>query len=529
LPAAVIQAPPALEPERQPHSAQLHLAPPQRPVSKFLTRPLYFLPPLTLAALLLHGYHPYVDDSAIYVAGVEKASRPDLFAGHAEFVLPHLHHSILALLLGGVIRGTHLPVIWALWGAYILSLWLMLYASWRVAATIFSGLRERWGALLAITAALTMPVAGTAIFFTDAYLTARSFSTPATLLAVAFLLERRRRAATLCILLAIALHPLMGACGAGFLVALLLIQERRLGWLTAAALLVFASGAAAAHVYASRDVSQAYRTAAVSRVYFFLNHWTWFEIFGLIPPLLVAGLIVARPDLFSGGRLRNIAAASLYTGLVALGFALAFTRNESSFMLARLQPLREFHILYLLFFMILGAGLAHATFNRRRWWIGATVLGLTALSMLLTQHYAYPSLQHVEWPWVQPANPWEQAFLWIRKNAPGNAFFAIDPEYQSQPAEDTLGFRAMAERSVMADRSKDGGIAAIDPALARRWQQQTQATRGFSHWNDAERVSHLAPWGVTWILLPATATTHFACPYRNIAVMVCQLPQPAAR
>ena len=216
-------------------------------------------------------------------------------------------------------------------------------------------------------------------------------------------------------------------------------------------------------------------------------------------------------------------------GLIALGFALVFTRKESSFLLARLQPLREFHILYLLFFLILGAGLAHATFHRGRWWMGATALGLTALAMLLTQQYAYPSLQHVEWPWVQPSNPWEQAFLWIRNNAPPNAFFAVDPEYQNRPNEDTVGFRAMAERGVMADRSKDGGIAAIDPALAERWWQQTQTMRGFAHWNDGERTQSLAPYGVTWIVLPAAARTRFACPYRNAEVMVCQLPATAPR
>ncbi len=529
MPVAVIQAPLARKPELQalPSRSQQDLK--RSPASQFLTRPSRFLPPLTLAALLLHGYHPFVDDAAIYVAGVEMASRPALFANHAEFVLPHLHHSILAFLLGGAVRLTHIPIVWALFLAYIASVGITLYASWRVAAALFSGLRERWGALLTITAALTMPVAGTAIFFTDAYLTARSYSTPATLLAVAFALERRRLAAALCIVFAIALHPLMGACGAGFLLVLLLVQHARWGWLAAAAAAVFAAGAVAAHFYAAQSVPLAYRTAAVSRVYFFLNHWTWFEIFGLIPPLFVAAFVLWRRKQFSGNALQNVAAASLYTGLVAVGFALAFTRTDASFMLARLQPLRTFHILYLLFFILLGAGLGHATFHRRRWWMGAGALGLTAVAMFLTQQYAYPSLAHVEWPWVQPANPWEQAFLWIRKNAPADAFFAVDPDYQGLPQEDTVGFRAMTERGVLADRSKDGGIAAIDPALAERWWQQTEAVQGFSHWNDAERAQNLAPYGVSWIVLPATATTHFACPYRNTAVMVCQLPQTATR
>jgi hypothetical protein len=53
------------------------------------------------------------------------------------------------------------------------------------------------------------------------------------------------------------------------------------------------------------------------------------------------------------------------------------------------------------------------------------------------------------------ANPWLQAFDWIRQNTPTDAYFALDPEYMAAPGEDYHSFRALAERSQLADNIKD--------------------------------------------------------------------------
>jgi hypothetical protein len=42
-------------------------------------RDLVFLSLLTLGALLVHGYHPWVEDAEIYLPGVEKSLHPELF------------------------------------------------------------------------------------------------------------------------------------------------------------------------------------------------------------------------------------------------------------------------------------------------------------------------------------------------------------------------------------------------------------------------------------------------------------------
>ena len=40
---------------------------------------------LTAIALLIHGYHPYAEDSEIYLPGVLKILNPSLFPANAEF------------------------------------------------------------------------------------------------------------------------------------------------------------------------------------------------------------------------------------------------------------------------------------------------------------------------------------------------------------------------------------------------------------------------------------------------------------
>jgi len=41
---------------------------------------------------------------------------------------------------------------------------------------------------------------------------------------------------------------------------------------------------------------------------------------------------------------------------------------------------------------------------------------------------------HLELPRMVTANPWLQAFDWIRQNTPTDAYFALDPRYLAAPA-----------------------------------------------------------------------------------------------
>lgn len=493
----------------------------------FLQRPAVLISGLTLVALLIQGYHPFVDDAAIYIAGIEKVIHPSLFPVHAEYVLPHLKHSLFSLVLGWLLRGLHIPLRYALFASYLASLWLMIYSCWRLTSLLFSTPRGRAGAMLLMTATLTLPVAGSAIYILDPYLTARSFSTPLTLLAIAFALERRMFATAVCLVGAFILHPLMAAYAVGYVFALMLVRARRWTSLAVAAGGVMLLGFAASHAGNLLGASPAYRVATVSRDYFFLDKWEWFEIFGLFPPLVAAFLYLSRSNFRVRSNYGLVAAVSLYVGALAILFAVCYTRTDNSFLLARLQVLRSFQIIYILFFLLLGSLLGQYVLGRRWWTWGG---GFTAVACLMfaVQLSLYPALKHLEWPWVRSQNPWAQAFVWIRHNTPKDAYFALDPYYQQMPQEDTLGFRAMTERSVLPDWSKDGGVAAIDPALAQQWWNQVTQTKDFSRWNDVQRIQTLAPYGVDWVVLPANMPTRFACPYANSTVRVCHLPSDIA-
>ena len=274
-----------------------------------------------------------------------------------------------------------------------------------------------------MTATLTLPVAGSAIFFTDPYLTARSFSTPATLLAIAYTLERRMTLTVLCLAAAFVLHPLMAAYAIGYVLALVLLRRRAWGWLAGLVVPVLALGMAASHAGSLLGNSPAYQAATMSRSYFFLGHWAWFEVFGLFPPLAAAFIYYARRDFHLQSNYSRISAASLYVGVIALLFAVLFARTDESFLLARLQPLRAFQLIYILFFLLLGSVLGEYVL-RRRWWAWTVCFAIIASIMFTVQIRTYPSLDHIEWPWLQSQNPWEQAFLWIRDNTPKDALFA---------------------------------------------------------------------------------------------------------
>jgi len=147
----------------------------------------------------------------------------------------------------------------------------------------------------------------------------------------------------------------------------------------------------------------------------------------------------------------------------------------------------------------------------------------------------YPASPHIEWPRVRYRSDWLSSFLWIRDHTPKDALFALDADYINAPGEDAQCFRAIAERSVLPDYSKDGGEASIAPDLTRAWEAGQAAQRGLSgtpraRWAgsdgvlaDAARLDRLVPLGVTWVVMQAGAVTDFACPYGNATLKVCRL------
>ena len=70
-----------------------------------------------------------------------------------------------------------------------------------------------------------------------------------------------------------------------------------------------------------------------------------------------------------------------------------------------------------------------------------------------------------------------QAFKWVRRNTPEDAYFALGPRYMARPGEDQRGFRAIAQRSALADAVKDSGAASMFPALGLALDGSTQRSK----------------------------------------------------
>ncbi len=474
---------------------------------------------LTGFVLLVHGYHPFADDAGIYVAGIRKLLDPSLFSVDSSFVLAHTRLSIFSHLFAAVIKLFHIPLRAGLLFAYLLSIFLFLLGCLQLSRRIFRDAQLQWGAALLASALFTLPVAATSLWVMDPYVTARSFSTPLSLFTLAASIDRDWKRTALWFVGVAALHPLMAAYLAAFLVLYILVSGRRWRGLAVACVSTFAGAALVYFATRHTPLLDGYREAVLTRTYFFLSFWHWYEISGLVVPLLLMLVAAYRTRNVA---VRDLCLCSIATGVTASLVAAFFVRTSGSFFLARIQPLRAFQMIYIIGILLLGAFLAEQLRGRRAA-MGAALLLISGL-MLLIQKQAYTTSAHIEWPFAAPSNPWQQAFLWIRENTPHNAVFALDSNYTKVASEDTQGFRATAQRSVFVDDLKDGGVASIFPELASRWKSQRDLELGLDHISDQERIARLRPAGVTWVVLNADAPTHLICLYRNNTVSVCKLP-----
>jgi len=503
--------------------------PRRRGPAKFATSLLRRLPriPSSLGELLLtpvvlfvHGFHPWANDAGIYVAGIRRMLHPSLYPLNSAFVETFARHSIFAATMAGAVRVSRLPLTWVLFIAHLLTIFLFLMACRQLAAQLFGGKQVQWCVLLLAAACFTLPVAGTALSVMDPYLTARSFSTPLSLMAVAASLDRRWVRTALLLALAVLFHPLMAAYAVVFIALHWLIAagRRRLALaICGAAILAAAVACALAHrLPISPACSQA--VSLPERTFLFLPRWHWYEVLGLVLPMA----LLAAGTLRLGVRSRRgaVCLTCLYFGASSFLIATLIHPGAGPYLLVSLQVLRAFHLIYLLGIVLSGAVLARIMSRSP---VTATLLlGLLFAGMFAAQRVSWPGNRHVEWPGQKPTNAYRQAFLWIRDHTPQNAVFAFNPRLVYLPGEEEQGFRAIAERDQLAD-DKDAGVVVVAPWLADRWAAQRNAQLNVDRMSDAQRRAALAPMGASWLLLPRDARTDFHCPWQNSVVRVCRL------
>jgi hypothetical protein len=112
----------------------------------------------------------------------------------------------------------------------------------------------------------------------------------------------------------------------------------------------------------------------------------------------------------------------------------------------------------------------------------------------------------------------------VRQNTPGDAIFALDPHYLALPGEEYHSFRALADRSSMADDIKDSAVVSQVPALAEHWQAEHDELIGWASWTHQDFVHLARTTPARWVIVAPRQADGLACPYANTTVSVCRLP-----
>jgi hypothetical protein len=487
---------------------------------------------IALAALLVHGYHPAVEDAEIYLPAVKKNLNPALYPFGTEFFMSHARMTLFDELIAASVRLSHLPFDFVVFFWHFACIFLLLWACWRIGRKCFHHPLAPWGGAALLAALLTIPVAGTSLYIMDQYLTTRDLSTAGLMVVMANVIEKRcLRAAVWSVLIAV-IHPLMVVFGVA-LSAIFLWEERRRSMLDRAPAVAGAGRALLlAPLLTVRPVSDAYREVLDTRSYFFVVRWQWYEWLGIFASLALLWWISRYGERRALPAVATLGRALIMFGLLFLAAALVLSLPPLA-SLGLLQPMRSLHLIFIFNFVLLGGVLAESVLKYRFWrWL--VLLVPLALLMFFVQRQLFPATEHLELPGRAAKNPWVQAFEWIRYNTPRDALFALNPAHMELPGEDQHGFRVVAERSMLADALKDSGAVSMFPAMAERWREQVRAQQGWQHFQLADFERLRRDWGVTWLVLEAGLPMRaevarsggkalgLDCPFQNYAVSVCR-------
>ncbi len=478
---------------------------------------------LTFGALLVHGYHPFSEDAEIYLPGIEKLLHPSLFPVDQVFFKSHASMTLFPNFVAWFVRLTHIPLEFTLFLWYLGATFLFLLGCWDLASLCFPSARARWAGVMMVAGLLTIPVAGTALYIMDPYLNPRNLAAFAAIFAIARTVEGKYVRALLWLAFAASVHPLMWTYPFSFCLLFVLMQKyeerpapKKQSALTVACVLPLA-------IPLAPHTGPAYDQAAKLHGYLYIQKWAWYEWLGIFAPIFLFWWF-ARIAHRRGWKItERLCRAFILYDLIYFVIALIVDLPARFEALARLQPLRNLHVLYIVMFLMIGGLLGEYLLKNRAWlWI-ALFLPLAA-GMFFVQRGLYPASAQVEWPGTQPRNPWAQAFLWAQHNTPQDAVFTLDPQYMVIPGEDEIGFRCLARRSRLADAIKDNGVVSMFPLIADEWWAQVQAQSPWKNLrlSDFERLKQ--KYGADWAIVQQPGISGLDCKFQNSAVQVCRIP-----
>jgi hypothetical protein len=506
---------------------------------------------LTVLGFLAMGYHPGFEDDGVYLTAVKADLNPALYPHDSDFFRLQMQASIFDGGMAHFVRWTSIPLAWSelLW--QFAALFLILWACSRIAAQIFERASAQWAAVAMVAAMFTLPVAGTALNIADQHLHPRNLATALILMAVAWIMEGRRWLAVPSLLAALVLHPIMAVLGMSFcaFLSLALLQK-------APVRVRVAEGTAAAAIplgWIFAPASPSWRLALASKSYYSIYRWTWYEWLGALAPLFLFWLLwrlaaereekqelllvnpisvplsgpLTTPQRVNGlsarERLSCFGLAVFAYGVFQLAVAVTLLAPQCLVRLEPFQPMRFLQLVYI-FMALVAGGLLGQFLLKTHLWRWAVFLLVFNGGMFLGQWELIDDGEHLELPGIASANPWLQAFDWIRGNTPEDAYFALDPNYLAEPGEGFHGFRALAERSQLADGIKDTAVVTEVPSLAPLWHTQQLAQAGWKHFerSDFERLK--AQFGVDWVLVSYPQTAGLDCRWHNGELAVCTIP-----
>jgi hypothetical protein len=475
---------------------------------------------ISVAALLVEGYHPGVEDDAVYLSAIQRRLHPSLYPHDFRLFTLQMQASVFDRLMAGWVRLTHIPVSVSEMIGQCLVAFLLLWACWAMARRCFSTAAGQWAGVALVGVLFTLPVAGTALYIFDQYLHPRAIATVLILWAVLLILDRRGLLACVLLAAAVVLHPIMGVLGVSYCVMLAIAGMRSRKFIQQPAAATVAAGIVPSWIF--EGPSAAWKQALNTRDYYFIARWTWYEWLGAIAPIFILWAIARYARRGRRPARAALAGCAAFFAAFQLAAACIVLLTPALVRLTPMQPMRYLHLVYI-FMALLGGGLIGEKLLRGHLWRWVALFLPLALGMFIAQRSLFAGTAHIELPGVASHNPWLRAFAWVRTNTPVDAYFALDPYYMQLPGEDYHSFRALAQRSELADAVKDAAVATQVPDLAPLWQQQVQAASGWQHFHKQDFLRLQQQFGVNWIIVQAPGVEGLDCPYKNEAVAVCRL------
>jgi hypothetical protein len=476
-----------------------------------------------VSSFLVMGYHPGLEDDGIYLAAIKSGLNPALFPHpDAAFFRLQLQASLFDNLMVWLVRWSHLEVAWAELLVQIFSIALILWAALGIARRIFASAAAQWAGVTMLGAMLTLPVSGTALFIADQHLHPRNLATGLILMGILRILEEKPWQALPFLLCAFVLHPLMAAMGISLAAFAAWTQRQpHPAWMRSTGNSIAAAALPMGWLF--DPPTESWKHALDTRSSLHLYRWEWYEWLGALAPLLLFWMLWRLARRKGETPLSRLALAVFSYGVFHQTLAMLLLGPDFLIRLIPLQPMRYLHLVYV-FMALIGGGLIGQFLLQKRLWRWALYLLVFNGGMFAAQRAMFASTPHLELPGMAPGNDWLQAFDWIRRNTPVNAYFALDPKYLDLPGEDYHCFRALAERSQLADGVKDTAVVTQIPELASTWENQLRAQQGFRHFGLAEFEQLKAQYGVDWVLVRLAQSNGLDCAWHNDSLTVCKIP-----